>query len=185
MQIDGGYIQCFVDIGGTGPNNSSYSDHQIYTWEIGKSPQITTGLQKFVGRWFITGSGNLVADNGVGTVNRAHWYRIVQPEPAPLNVRLSGNEIIVGSDGAPMAAPNARHLWQQLTISGQPQTPGSSKDPEAGLQLPTIQWTTDHVSPFWEQTKEKQKHPTISGPMQPNTYPIITSVVWRIEFYFG
>jgi hypothetical protein len=171
-----------VDIEGTGPNNSFYSDHKVYTWEIGGSQPITNAVQTFPGTWYVTGSGNLVDDNGVGTVNKVHWYRRLKTASAPMSVRLAGNKMIVGSAGAPKTIDGALYLVQQQTVGTSVGNPVASRGDETGIDVPLVQWTTDHVSPFFERI-DNSKQSQMSGPMKP-AYAKPKMERWSIQFYF-
>jgi len=192
MKIHGGFIQCIFRIAGTAPHNSFYEDDQTHTWEIGSSPTVTNALQQFPGAtWFVAGSGDLRDDNGVGTVRTAQWFRIFKPEQMIVQVRLSGNMIIVGANNTSVSAPGAIHYHQQQTINGQPQTPGASKFPATPIAWPTIQWDTGHTSPFSERLEQPAPHtlpgqsqPSF-GPQQPGYAKIGKAFFWRIQFSFS
>jgi hypothetical protein len=135
MKIHHGYIQCIFSIAGSAPHNSFYEDQQTHTWEIGNSPPITNALQQFPVTWYVAGSGDLREDNGVGTVRTAQWFRIFKPEQETMQVRLSGNMIIVGASTS-VSAPGAIHLFSQQTM----QNPSKTEFSATPIAWPTILW---------------------------------------------
>jgi hypothetical protein len=180
MEIKHGRIQFIVEISGVGPHGSFYADHQIHMWEIGSSPPITNALQQFPVTWYVAGSGNLVEDNGVGTVRKAHWFRDHKKSvQETMQVWLSSNTIHVSASTS-IPAHNAIDLYQQQFINGQPQTPGVTQLSATPMAWPAIQWNASYIS-FLEKLQQPQ--PQVSGPQQPGYAKIKGGIgLWNIVF---
>jgi hypothetical protein len=177
MRILGGEIECKIHTTAAG-----YSDEQTHHWLIGGSGAIThTQILHIAATWSVTGNGKLAETQGNQT-RKAHW-NTQGTKPAPMQVRLSSPTvpatpptIILESAHSQLSVPNGITGVQQLTIGGQPQTPG-----QIGLQawgftpFPVLLWNLKVGGPFAGQTNM-----TGSGavaPMQPGKRACPNSVV--------
>ena len=149
MIIQIGIIECITLIEGVTSAvgfKGEYYDQQTHVWEVGGSQLITNQVQQFPANWSAIGAGHVTTttETMTGTqvhtqIRKAHWKRIPAQKPAPLQVRLSGNTIVVSSASSSVGLPDGIHGSEQLTIDGQPQTPGNWKlESYALLPLPPI-----------------------------------------------
>ena len=163
--------------------DNSYSDQQHQIWVVGSSPTITNEYLPLPATWHVTGSGHkndatktttTTKSTGAMQTHRqtdvSQWYRekVVGKELArgdvgasePLQVRLSGNMIVITSATGGIANHNAIKGWQQQTIDGLPQGKPSpwTGDAYPLLPLPPIQWDIAWSSPHFGHTIQKTAH---------------------------
>jgi hypothetical protein len=147
--------------------DNSYSDQQHQIWVVGSSPTITNQNLPLPATWHVIGSGHkndpitsITKTQSSGAIQTHRqtdvwqWYReksvapqrLAHPEPAgvgqsePLQVRLSGNMIVVTSATGGIVDHDAITGWQQQTIDGVPQgRPTRWTGDASPLSFPTIQ----------------------------------------------
>jgi hypothetical protein len=157
MRILGGEIECKIHTTAAG-----YSDEQTHHWLIGGTGAITHNqILHIAATWSVTGNGKLTETQGNQT-RKAHW-NTQGTKPAPMQVRLSSPTvpappptIILESAHSQLSVPNGITGVQQLTIGGQPQTPG-----QIGLQaweftpFPVLLWNLKVGAPCLRTKTDK------------------------------
>ena len=181
MRILGGEIECKIHTTAAG-----YSDEQTHHLLIGGSGVIThSQILHIAATWSVTGNGKLAETQGNQT-RKAHW-NTQGTKPAPMQVRLSSPTvpatpptIILESAHSQLSVPNGITGVQQLTIGGQPQTPG-----QIGLQaweftpFPVLLWNLKVGGPFAGQTNMAGSGAV--APMQPGNAHIQIAWLWDIK----
>ncbi len=117
-----GWARCEINVSGQG-----YSDQQTHTWMItGGTPTVSGAFRVYPATWSVVGGGSLQRTQGKQTL-RAQWSTTAQNLSAPLAVfvRASDGRMFIQARHAQVRAPRSVNGYQQLTIDGKAQTPGT------------------------------------------------------------
>jgi Fibronectin type III domain len=117
-----GWARCEINVSGQG-----YSDKQTHTWTISSSASVASGaFRVYPATWSVAGSGSLQHTQGTQTLT-AQWATSAQNLSAPLAVfvRASDGKMFIQARHSQARAPRSVNGYQQLTIDGKPQKPGT------------------------------------------------------------
>jgi hypothetical protein len=117
-----GWARCEINVSGQG-----YSDKQTHTWTISSSASALIGaFRVYPATWSVAGSGSLQHTQGSQTL-AAQWATNAQSMTAPLAVfvRASDGRMFIQARHSQTRAAGSVTGYQQLTIDGKPQKPGT------------------------------------------------------------
>jgi len=168
-----GWARCQVSVQGPG-----YTDQQTHTWTLsGGTPSVEGAFRIYPGTWTVVGSGSLQRSQGTQSL-MAQWATNVAAMSAPVAVfvRASDGRMFISARHAQLRSARAVAGYQQLTIDGKPQAPGS-------IALEAFEWTfpTIDVDPKLPSVNGSKTAPVIGsvGPMQPAGSQVTAACTWQ------
>jgi hypothetical protein len=173
-----GWARCQITVQGPG-----YTDQQTHTWTIsGSAPTAQGAFQIYAATWSVVGGGSLSRTQGTQTLT-AQWASNAPNTSAPLAVfvRASDKRMFIQSRHAQLRSAAAIQGYQQLTISGKPQTPGKINAEAFEWAFPVIAVSAP-VAPDTNATANgSSTSPTNGsvGPMQPAGSQGTASCTWQ------
>ena len=173
-----GWARCQISVQGPG-----YSDQQTHTWTItGGAPTAQGAFQIYAATWAAVGGGSLTRTQGNQTLT-AQWATNAPALSAPIAVfvRASDHHMFIQSRHAQQRSAGAVQGYQQLTISGKPQTPGKVAAEAFEWAFPVIAVSAP-VAPDTNATANgSSTSPTTGsvGPMQPAGSQGTASCTWQ------
>jgi len=138
-----GWARCQVTI--TGPG---YNDTQTHTWTItGGAPTAEGAFTVYGGTWSVVGGGSLQRTQGNQSL-LAQWARTVSGVSAPIAVfvRPSDRRMFIQARHAQLRAAGSVNGFQQVTIDGTPQPPGTIAGEAFEWAFPAIEVTATPTS---------------------------------------
>jgi hypothetical protein len=172
-----GWARCAINVSGQG-----YSDQQTHTWTINSSASTVSGaFRVYPATWSVAGSGSVQHTQG-NQSSVAQWATSAQNLSAPLAVfvRASDGRMFIQARHSQTRAPSSVTGYQQVTIDGKPQKPGT-------ISAEAIEW----AFPVVEVSRPKPGDPLVAngsstplvngkvGYMQPAGTQATASCTWQ------
>jgi hypothetical protein len=172
-----GWARCEIHVSGQG-----YSDQQTHTWTISSSASTVSGaFRVYPATWSVAGSGSVQHTQGNQT-SVAQWATSAQNLSAPLAVfvRASDGRMFIQARHSQTRAPGSVTGYQQVTIDGKPQKPGT-------ISAEAFEW----AFPVVEVSRPKPGDPLVAngsstplvngkvGYMQPAGTQATASCTWQ------
>jgi hypothetical protein len=173
----GGWARCEINVSGQG-----YSDHQTHTWTISSSASTVSGaFRVYPATWSVAGSGSVQRSQGNQSL-MAQWATSAQNLSAPLAVfvRASDRQMFIQARHTQTRAPGAVSGYQQVTIDGKPQKPGTISAEAFEWAFPVVE--VSRPRPADPATANGSSTPLVNGKvgyMQPAGTQATASCTWQ------
>jgi hypothetical protein len=159
-----GWARCQINV--TGPG---YTDQQTHTWMItGGTPIVQGAFSVYPGTWSAVGGGSLQRTQGKQTL-MAQWATNSPNMSAPIAVfvRASDKRMFIQARHAQLRGAASVQGYQQLTIDGKPQTPGT-------IAAEAFEWA-------FPQVAVSRPNPTASLIANGSSTPVVTGSVGLMQ----
>jgi len=173
----GGWARCEISVSGQG-----YSDHQTHTWTISSSTSTVSGaFRVYPATWSVAGSGSVQRSQG-NQSSIVQWATSAQNLSAPLAVfvRASDGRMFIQARHTQTRAPGAVSGYQQVTIDGKPQKPGTISAEAFEWAFPVVE--VSRPKPGDPATANGSSTPPVNGKvgyMQPAGTQATASCTWQ------
>jgi hypothetical protein len=172
-----GWARCEINVSGQG-----YSDQQTHTWMItGGTPTVSGAFRVYPATWSVVGGGSLQQTQGSQS-QTVQWATTAQNLSAPLAVfvRASDGRMFIQARHAQVRAPRSVNGYQQLTIDGKAQTPGTIASEAFEWSFPVVE--VSRPKPGENATANGSSTPLVNGKvgyMQPADTKATASCTWQ------
>lgn len=173
----GGWARCQINVSGQG-----YSDQQTHTWTISSSTSTVSGaFRVYPATWSVAGNGSVQRTQGNQSL-MAQWATSAQNLSAPLAVfvRASDGRMFIQARHTQTRAPGSVSGYQQLTIDGKPQKPGTISAEAFEWAFPVVE--VARPKPGDPATANGSSTPLVNGKvgfMQPAGTQATASCTWQ------
>jgi hypothetical protein len=174
-----GWARCEINVSGQG-----YSDKQTHTWTISSSASTVSGaFRVYPATWSVAGSGSLQHAQGSQSL-MAQWATSAQNFSAPLAVfvRASDRRMFIQARHTQTRAPGSVSGYQQVTIDGKPQKPGTISAEAFEWAFPVVE--VSRPKPGDPLVANGSSTPLVNGKvgfMQPAGTQATASCTWQFS----
>jgi hypothetical protein len=172
-----GWARCEINVSGQG-----YTDQQRHTWMVtGGTPTVSGAFRVYPATWSVVGGGSLQRSQGSQT-QVVQWATNAQNLSAPIAVfvRASDGRMFIQARHAQVRAPRSVNGYQQLTIDGKAQTPGTIASEAFEWSFPVV--AVSRPKPGENATANGSSTSVVNGKvgyMQPADTKATASCTWQ------